>query len=457
MNLLPKVVIVGRPNVGKSSLFNRILGRRAAVVSDREGVTRDRHYQEVSWDHRRFALVDTGGYLPNETVDPLAAQVREQITSAVDEAAVVIFLVDGLSGLTDLDLRFAKVLRESKRPVVLAVNKAESPETRLEGWDFLKLGFGEPVMISALTGFEVGNMLSRLLSLIPASAWKERELDPPNTIRLAILGRPNAGKSTLVNKLLGEERTIVSSLPGTTRDSIDCRLQWNGYHFILTDTAGLRKKAKVEDDVEYFSNMRSLEAIRRSHISVVIIDAVAGIGQQDLRIIRQVLAADRGLIILMNKWDAVEKGDKTWDHMVKELKSRYLELEDVPMISISALTGQRVTRLLEEVLQVQKNCQRVLGREPLVELFEEAIAENPHPPRNSRPVLMSRACQVMINPIVVAIECSQPLLVDDNWKRFFIRRLRQNFQLTGAPVKLNFDRQIRLRKDEELDEQLDRL
>ena len=454
MRSLPKIVIVGRPNVGKSSLFNRILGRRAAVVSDREGVTRDRHFQDVSWDSRRFTLVDTGGYLPDEGIDPLADQVRLQISAAVEEAAVVLFLVDGIVGLTELDMRFAKVLRGSSRPVVLVVNKSENPETRLESWEFLKLGFGDPVMVSAITGFEVGNLLSRVLEMVPAEAWDVRGDDEgpredSDAIRVAILGRPNAGKSTLVNRLTGEDRTVVSDIPGTTRDSIDCSLKWRGRTFVLTDTAGLRKKAKISDDVEYFSSMRSLESIRRSQVCVVMVDATAGIGEQDLRIIRQVIANDRGLIVLFNKWDIVEKGDKTWDHMARELHEKYVELEDMPLFSVSALTGQRVSRLLETIVKVRENSLRVLGREALVEVFERAVAENAHPDRHSKPVLMRRACQILIDPVVVAVECTQPELVDDHWERYFVRRLRQRFELTGAPVKLNFDREIRLRRDDD--------
>ena len=448
-------MIVGRPNVGKSSLFNRILGRRAAVVSDREGVTRDRHFQDVSWDSRRFTLVDTGGYLPDEGIDPLADQVRLQIAAAVDEAAVVLFLVDGIVGLTELDMRFAKVLRGARRPVVLVVNKSENPDTRLEGWEFMKLGFGEPVMVSAITGYEVGNLLSRVLEMVPAEAWRARDDEEEGNrrdsgaVRVAILGRPNAGKSTLVNRLTGENRSVVSDIPGTTRDSIDCEIKWNGRTFVLTDTAGLRKKAKISDDVEYFSSMRSLESIRRSQVCVVMVDATAGIGEQDLRIIRQVIANDRGLIVLFNKWDLVDKGDKTWDHMVRELHEKYVELEDMPLFSVSALTGQRISRLLETIAQVRENSLRVLGREALVEVFDRAVAENAHPDRHSKPVLMRRACQILIDPVVVAVECTQPELVDDHWERYFVRRLRQRFALTGAPVKLNFDREIRLRKDDE--------
>ena len=449
-------MIVGRPNVGKSSLFNRILGRRAAVVSDREGVTRDRHFQDVSWDSRRFTLVDTGGYLPDEGIDPLAGSVRAQISAAVDEASVVLFLVDGIVGLTELDMRFAKVLRGADRPVVLVVNKSENPDTRLEAWDFLKLGFGEPFMVSAVTGYEVGNLLSRVIELVPADAWSDGDRPGESSaersddaVRVAILGKPNAGKSTLVNRLVGEDRTVVSDIPGTTRDSIDCTLKWKGKTFVLTDTAGLRKKAKISDEVEYFSNMRSLEAIRRSQVCVVMVDAVAGIGEQDLRIIRQIVANDRGLIVLFNKWDLVEKGDKTWDHMTRDLLAKYNELEDMPLFSVSALTGQRVSRLLDTIAQVRDNMRRVLGRDALVEVFERAVAENAHPDRHSKPVLMRRACQILIEPVVVAVECTQPELVDDHWKRYFTRRLRQRFELTGAPVKLNFDREIHLRKDDE--------
>jgi GTP-binding protein len=439
--------------VGKSSLFNRFLGRRAAVVADRDGVTRDRHFQTMEWDFRRFIVVDTGGYLPDEGIDPMAAQVRAQILVAINEASVVLFVVDALTGLTELDTRFARLLRQTKKPVILVVNKAEDPNERMQSYEFLQLGFGDPISVSARSGFMTGNLLSRITKHIPTIDQLPVQAEGGNDTRLAILGRPNSGKSTLVNRLLGEERLIASDVAGTTRDSIDCEMMVGDKRYILTDTAGLRKKAKVSDEVEYYSNMRSIESIRRSHVCIVLIDATQGMEQQDLRIIHQVIDQDKGLIVLINKWDILEDKDHhSWDLMVKEWKADLVELEHVPMISISALTGQRVHKLLELVDEVRTNCSRILGRDRLSEIFDAAVLDHPHPDRRGWPVLMKRACQIIVDPVVVAIECSQPDQVEESWKRFMLRRLRENFELSGPPLKLNFDAEIRLRKDEELAE-----
>ena len=452
MKKLPTVVIVGRPNVGKSSLFNRIVGRRAAVVSDREGVTRDRHYHEILWDDRRFNLVDTGGYLLDAEVDEMADSVRGQIFQAVEDASVIVFLVDAQTGIADLDIAFAKIIRKVNNPCILVANKGEKADDRYNIYDFLKLGLGEPFPLSALTGFQVGDFLQKVVSHIPPQAKGEYHLEEmdDNKIKFAILGRPNAGKSTLLNQILGETRQIVSPVAGTTRDSIDCEFLFQGKEFVITDTAGLRKKGKVNDEVEYFANMRSIEAIRRSYVSVVMVDVVQGLGLQDMRIIRQVLKHDKGLVILLNKWDALDKDDKTYDQMVRTLKEKLPELERVPIFSISALTGQRVPRIFEAVMQVHENCFRVLGRDQLMELFDRAIYDNAHSMRNNQCIIMTKICQVMVNPIVLSIECNHPEFVDESWKRFFVRRVRESFDLLGAPVKLNFDKTIRLRSDEDL-------
>lgn len=447
MKKLPSVVIIGRPNVGKSSLFNRILKRRAAVVSDREGVTRDRHFQNTFWNGRNFQIVDTGGYIMDENIDELADAVRDQILTAVQEADKVIFMVDAQVGLTSMDEQFAQLVKRGRDNFILVANKAEKELDRYQSYEFYKLGMGDPHPVSATVGVGMGDLMDVIVEGLP----EEDELEEEEMIRFAIMGRPNAGKSTLLNQIIGEERSITSDIAGTTRDSIEAVFNYHGRKFKITDTAGLRRKARVKDEVEYFSNMRSLESIRRSDVCVLMIDVNEKIAVQDMRILSQIQDNNKGLIVVLNKWDTVDKANKTYDHLVKELKEMTPELQFVPFLSISALTGQRATKVIEEVIKVYDNCFRVLGRDKVVEVFEEAIQANPHPSRHSQRIKMTRACQIMVNPPVVTIECSHPELVDESWKRFMRRRIFNAFELQGAPLKLNFDKELRLRKDEELE------
>ena len=452
MSNLPVVCIVGRPNVGKSSLFNRILGRRAAVVSDREGVTRDRHYQEASWQGTKFTLVDTGGFMPDEQVDVLADSVREQIFAAVKDADLVLFMVDVRVGVTTLDQQFAKLILKTEKPVILVANKSEEPNDRAEGWAFLQLGMGNPRTVSALTGYATLSLLDEIILLLPK---KEKSEEDEKVISFAILGRPNAGKSTLLNKMLGEDRVVVSELPGTTRDSIDCYFKFNGVNFKVTDTAGLRKKAKVskqKDEVEIFSNMRTMESIRRSDVVVLMLDASRGFEIQDLRIITEIRKAGKGLILAINKWDILENKDsKSFDLIVKEIREKDPLFEWVPVISISALEGLRVHRLLQEIQTVYANGKKVIGRDRVAETFKAAIERNPHHSRSGHSVILKRACQILTDPPVIAIETQYPDLVDESYKRYLLKTFFEEFGLKGAPLKLNFDRNLHLRTDEDLE------
>lgn len=448
---LPIVCIVGRPNVGKSSLFNRILGRRAAVVSDREGVTRDRHYQTATYKNRDFTVVDTGGFLPDDTIDVLAANVRDQIFAAIRESDLVLFMVDVRVGITKLDLQFAKMIRKLDKQVLLIANKSESAADRSESWEFFSLGMGQPRTISALTGYACLSLLDEIIAILPDKGKVQAEEKRP--IRFAILGRPNAGKSTLLNRLLGEERVVVSDIPGTTRDSIDCTFTADGEKFIVTDTAGLRKKAKVEDEVEIFSNMRTEESIRRSDLSLLVIDATLGLSEQDFRIIQSIRQAGKGLILILNKWDILpEKNEKSFDRMVKEMREREPMFEYIPTLSISAKEGLRVHRILQEIRSVFANCRRVLGRERLAEVFAEACQRNPHPAHQGRLVKLTRACQIMVEPPVIDIETRNPDAVDESYKRYLLKTFYEAFHLDGAPLRLNFDSKLILRKDEDLEQ-----
>ena len=444
---LPCAVIAGRPNVGKSSLFNRIVGRRAAVVSDREGVTRDRHYQEAEWGGRRFCVVDTGGFMPKGE-GTLDSQVRRQIETALDEAAVVLFVLDGRTGVTAEDEDFARMILRKRRPILLVVNKSEKRETALEASAAWSLGMGEPYPVSALSGSGIHDLLDILIQMLPEAG---PEGLPRDALRLAVLGRPNSGKSTLVNILLGEDRLVTSPEAGTTRDAIDTELEYRGRRIVLTDTAGLRKKARVHDEVEHFANLRAMEAIRRSQVCILLADALDEIGEQDFRICRKVQEAGRGLVMVLNKWDAVEAGDKTFDRLVVETRRRCSELEGVPFLAISAKTGQRAVKVLDLALKVKTNLERILGREKVIEFFREAMETHPHPGTSQGPVNLSRCCQVMIDPVALAFETSHPKRVLPSYVRYLRRRAVVYFDLQGVPVRIWFRDRFQLRTDEELE------
>jgi len=366
---LHKVVIVGRPNVGKSSLFNRILKRQAAVVTNKEGVTRDLHYRNVTWNDKVFELIDTGGFMLN-TGNPLDEQVRGQIVVALGEADLILFMADGKTGITDLDLKFSRLVHKLQKPVMLLINKTEKTVEQQGIHEFWKLGMGEPVPISATNGMGVPNMLDAIVKTIPAF---HRKVKDDTFLRLSILGRPNSGKSTLVNRMMGEEKLIVSSVAGTTRDAIDLPLEYKGKKIIITDTAGLRKKTKVKEDIEYYSNMRAIESIRRSDICLVLIDSERGLENQDLKIIEFIQELGKGLLLGLNKWDLMEPETKVYDKFVKSLDEKAPQLKFIPKISISGLTGKRVTKIMDEVIQIRMNMQKILGRDNVIEFFRATI------------------------------------------------------------------------------------
>ena len=451
MKKLPVVVVVGRPNVGKSSLFNRIVRRRAAVVSNREGVTRDRHIKRTNWDGSHFDLVDTGGFLVDENIDIMADDVRKQITIAIESADLVLFMTDVRVGITKIDQQFAKMVLKSGKKAILVTNKAEENSDRQEIYEFLKLGLGDPFTISAKTGYGMISLMEEVFNHIPTVkiAFEDRE-DERDHMHLAILGRPNAGKSTLINRLLREERMITSDVAGTTRDSVDIDLMYHGQKITLTDTAGLRKKAKVSDEVEYFSNMRSIESVKRSDVCIVMVDATRGVEEQDYRIMTQIKDHNKGLILILNKWDLMKKDTMTLAKIREELVFRSPELEYIPIITISATEGKRTHKIMEEAKAVYRRMHTIIGREKLIEVFQRIVTKNPHPVRAQREIKMLRCCQTITNPVVVTIECKHPDLVELSWKRYFIRQMRKKFDLIGAPLKLNFDEELELRSDEDL-------
>jgi len=451
MSQRPCIVIVGRANVGKSSLFNRILGRRAAVVDDRPGVTRDRHFREWEFEGRRYDLVDTGGFI-DESIDPLAQQVQHQIDLAVAAADVVLFLIDARTGITYDDLQLGRHVMRREKPLLLLANKSERPQDREDRNALRQLGMGEALPISATTGYGMEGLIERLRRILPQGQGRQPD---DGRVKLAILGRPNSGKSTLVNKLMGEDRVIVSPIPGTTRDSVDAEFTWEGHKFLVTDTAGLRKKAKVKDDIEYYSNMRSLESIRRSEVVLLLADSLAeiledGLPEQDLRIMRQVEEAGKGLVVGLSKWDALEKDHRTFDEMVKEMRYRVPSLAETPIVAFSGLSGQRVPRVLEEVIRVRNGCRRVLGREQVIEYFLQATEHQKPPHSHGRPVRLTRCCQVTVDPPMLAFETDSPKDVTESYRRYLRARAIDYFDLAGVPLRISFRSKLELRTDEDL-------
>lgn len=427
-------------------MFNRLLGHRAAVVDDRPGVTRDRHFQEWEFDGRRVDLVDTGGFI-DETLDPLADQVRHQIDLALNAADVVLFMIDARTGITYDDLQLARSVQRLKKDVLLLANKAERPQDREAMSEWMRLGLGPANPVSATMGYGIDGLLERLRKLVPPTPY----VPEYGRLRIGILGRPNAGKSTLVNRLLGEDRMIVSDVPGTTRDSVDAGFVWEGHSFVVTDTAGLRKKARVHDDVEYYSNMRSLESIRRSHVVVLLVDSLEeGLPEQDLRILRQVEEAGKGLVLGLSKWDALDKDHKTFDILVKEMRSRIPALAETPIVAFSGKTGQRVPRLLEEVLRVRTGCLKVLGRENVIKYFDDCLDTQKPPHAHGHPIVLDRCCQVHVDPPMLAFETENPDLVAESYRRFLRARAIERFGLAGVPLRIAFRKKLELRTDEDL-------
>lgn len=435
----PIVTIIGRPNVGKSSLFNRIVGRRVAVVHDFSGVTRDRNYMDANWAGQSFVVTDTGGLLPN-TRDSLATEVNQQVDYAVAESSAIILLVDVQAGLTDLEELIARRLRrEAHDKVIIAANKAESQRSIYDLGLFMKLGLGEPMAISALHGTGVGNLLDEVCKMISKQEPQEKQPHQPSALSIAILGRPNAGKSSLVNKLLNQKRMIVSAMPGTTRDSIDTVMTYQDRPITLIDTAGLRKKAQVKhDDVEYFSNLRALDSIKRAQVCLLMVDAEAGFGEQDMKIVQKIREEHRGLVVCLNKWDIVEKDHKTFDHLVAELRFQYMELRNVPFVSLSALTGQRVTAVLDIAQTVQTRMRSRISIKEFRQHLHDWSRQTPHPVIGSKQVRILGGKQVAVEfPLfyVFATNCD---MAQQGYTRYLLNQIYETFDFEGCPVTIEY-------------------
>ena len=427
----PVVAVVGRPNVGKSTIFNRIAGDRISIVEDTPGVTRDRIYTRAEWLTREFRLIDTGGI--DMADEPFMTQIVQQAEIAIDEADVIIFMVSAQEGLTEADERVAKILYRSKKPVVLAVNKVDNIEMRSEIYEFYALGFGDPFPISGAHGTGLGDLLDEVVSHFPTTDQEEED----DSIRFSFIGRPNVGKSSLVNAILGEERVIVSDISGTTRDAIDTRFtSAEGDEFVMVDTAGIRKRGKVYENTEKYSVMRAMRAIDDSNVVLMVLNAEEGIREQDKHVAGYVHEAGRAIIIVVNKWDTLEKDNHTMADFEKQIRDEFQYLSYAPIIFVSAKTKQRLNKLPELIKQVNENHQKRVQSATLNEVIMDALALNPTPTVNGKRLRVYYATQVAIQPPTFVVFVNDPELMHFSYARFLENQIRKSFDFTGTPIHL---------------------
>ena len=431
----PIVAVVGRPNVGKSTLVNRLAQRREAIVHESRGVTRDRSYHDADWNGREFCLIDTGGIESVKSKDQFAPHIREQALLACEEADVIVFVVDGKTGITDEDEEVARIVRRSDKPVFLVVNKKDNPETEQDGlWDFYALGVGEPLPISASHGIGTGDLLDGIVSELPE---EEEEPEDDSIIRLAIIGRPNVGKSSLANRLAGKKRSIVSDVAGTTRDAIDTMIMWKGQPICLVDTAGMRQKSKVHEDVEYYSLLRGLRAMDRADVCLLVIDATVGVTEQDQKLANMAVESGCALVGLLNKWDLIDTEEKQAE-VAASVDKRMSFSPWIPFIRVSALTGRAIDKVLGAALAAAGARASEIRTSKLNDLLTR-IREGGHSVSDKgRRLKIHYATQTGSKPPVISFWCNAPDLVDDNYERFIENRLRECFDLTGTPLRLKF-------------------
>jgi len=434
------VAIVGRPNVGKSTLFNRLVGRRQAIVEDVPGVTRDRHYATVEWSDRQFVLVDTGGLEP-ETGDELIALTSRQARQAVEEADVILFVVDAHQGLLPTDEEIARYLRQRSKDVILVANKADGPRWEAAALEFHAAGFERVIPVSAEHGLGVDDLVEALEERIPAGTAPAPEAD--EAVRVAVLGRPNVGKSSLVNRILGQERVAVSPTAGTTRDPIDTRVRVAGREYVLIDTAGIRRKSRVEQGAERWSSLKAIRTIDRAHVCLLLLDAAEGFTDQDARILNLVQKGGRGLILGLNKWDLVAKDEKTFDRAVKELRARLGPHGHVPVLSLSALTGQRVFKLFEWIDHVYAEWSKRIPTAQVNAFLEAALRELPPPVVGGKRTRIYYMTQAHAAPPRFAAFSSFSEGIPAAYERFLLNRLRDAFGFAGVPVTIRFRQRSR--------------
>lgn len=427
----PVVAIVGRPNVGKSTIFNRIVGERVSIVEDVPGVTRDRIYSPAEWLTHEFNVIDTGGIDIGD--EPFLEQIRQQAEIAIQEADVIIFITSGREGVTSADEMVAKILYRSKKPVVLAVNKVDNPEMRTQIYDFYALGFGDPFPISGAHGLGLGDLLDAVVKHFPEKADEEYGED---VIKFCFIGRPNVGKSSLFNAILGEERVIVSEIEGTTRDAVDTVYTYEGQTYVMIDTAGMRKKGKVYENTEKYSVLRALRAIERSDVVCVVLNGEEGIREQDKRIAGYAHEAGRGVIIVVNKWDAVQKDEKTMDQFTQKIRDHFQFLDYAPVIYVSAKTKKRLDQLFPLLKTVSENHAMRVKSSVLNEVITDAVAMNPTPTDKGRRLKIFYATQVSVKPPTIVVFVNDPELMHFSYERFLENRIRDAFGFTGTPIHI---------------------
>jgi len=425
------IAIVGRPNVGKSTLFNRLIDSREAIVDEVSGVTRDRNYGMSHWNGIDFSVIDTGGYVQNSD-DIFEEEINKQVILAIEEADLILFMVDVTSGIHDLDTSVANLLRRIDKKVMLVVNKVDNGERLLEATEFYSLGLGDYFPLSSMNGSGTGELLDEVVKSLPV----EDPADIPDLPRIAIVGRPNVGKSSLVNSLMGEERNIVTPVAGTTRDSIYTRYNKFQHDFLLVDTAGLRKKGKVSEDIEFYSVMRAVKTIENSDICLLMVDATRGIEAQDLNILSLIQKNNKGMVVLVNKWDIIEKDNNSTNLFEKEIREKTSPFTDYPILFISAINKQRIHKVLELVEQVNQNRKRKISTSELNDVMLQVVKNNPPPALKGKYVKIKYITQLPIHTPAFAFFCNLPQYVKDPYKRFLENRLREKFDFTGVPVRI---------------------
>lgn len=443
MNQKKLIALVGRPNVGKSTLFNRIVGRRLAVVSDVAGTTRDRLYADAEWGGAVFTVVDTGGIEVTDGwhTEPLSEDshqflpmIRSQARIAIQDADIIVQVVDGMVGVTAADREVANILRRTKKPVIIAANKLESLKMTDAAYEFYELALGEVIPISALHGTGSGDLLDAIVEEIPEGEI----IDEDDSIKIALVGRPNVGKSTLVNKMLGQERTIVSDIAGTTRDAIDSPLKWHGQEFTLIDTAGIRRRGRIDPGVEKYSVLRAIKALRRADVALLLIDASEGITAQDTHIAGMVTEESSAVVVLVNKWDLIEKDTHTINEFEDRIREELNFMPYVPLIFISAETGQRVNKILETAVHVNEARYQRLGTSALNKFMRDATAKHPPPSRGGKRVKFFYATQAAVAPPTFVFFVNKPDWVNFGYQRYLENRLREQFPFPGTPIRLIF-------------------